>query len=58
MPAGREAQPYGSATHQLFIELLLFWQGVENFMGGAGRRPCAPSADLQGRLSQGHEVVQ
>lgn len=27
-------------------------------MGGAGRGPCAASADLQGGLSQGREVMQ
>lgn len=36
----------------------MFWQGVKSFMGKAGRGPCAASADLQERLSQGHEVVQ
>jgi len=57
MPAGSEAQPSRSATHQLLNcrcagrERRVSWAEVE---GG----PCAAPADLQGRLSQEFEVVQ
>lgn len=56
-PEGGEAHPKWSVIHQLWQScghMGMFWQGAKSFMGGAGRGPCAASADLWGRLSQGY----
>lgn len=46
-PAVAVTWPYGDAL-----------AGSKGFMGGAGRGPCAASADLWGRLSQEYDVLQ
>lgn len=46
-PAVAVTWPYGDAL-----------AGSKGFMGGAGRGPCAASADLWGRLSQEYDVLK
>lgn len=61
MPEGGEAQPNWNVIHQLWQShghMVIFWQGAKSFLGGAGRGPCAASADLWGRLSQGYDVLE